>query len=205
MAVNLQPVGNNNFYLNVINTIHNALFQLHLPRYPLANYPNDERMSKLSQASDTRVKNIELAPVVIDRVLNPQGVNPVISPSIYLSVDSSQSANDLVGELQAFIELLNVRVELYLGEINNNFNMTQLAAELINDVGIVLDPTEFIGAQISSENMNMRTGNAKIMNAGISQWAFDERTRGTGHEILVFIFSVELHHYVTGATIMTTD
>ena len=204
--------------------------------------------------SDSCIHNIELAPVVIDRILRSVVGSPdeVISPSVYLSVDSSQSANDLVGELQAFIELLNVRVELYLGEINNNFNMTQRAADLIHDMSIVLDPTKFIGGSIVNPNVDadrMPTAHydatefnswknaslqlddngqyapltvqewlaskpsikdtspteAKIMNAGISQWAFDERTRGTGHEILVFIFSVELHHYVTGATIMTTD
>ena len=189
--------------------------------------------------SDECVHNIELNPVIIPITADRRGM-PV--PSINISMDSSQSANDLVGELQAIVELLNIRIELYLGRINSGSSLTIKSTQLINDLRYVLSPTRFIGAPMSkplsmgahydaTEFSEWRDGAtalradnpfgvqqwlasrpsvrdtqppvSKIMNAGIVQWGFDERTRQTTDELLVFIFSVELHHYVEN--VLTTD
>ena len=208
MAIPNLPLDGVNFYLDVIHMVHNQLRQLTLT--------GDERDAALSKVP---VKNIELSPVVVDRLSRED------APSIHISVDSSETANDIDGQLQDFIELLNLRIELYLGCDNDNFRLTSLAATLIDDFRQVLSPNVFVGAPISIERLKLDERNeikladgrriylinddtarlvssrplandAKIMNAGILQWGFDERTRGTGDEILVYIFQLELHHHV---------
>ena len=171
MAIPQLAIRTGNMYLDVVHRLHQAL-------RPLTETDADRN----PKYSPTPVRNIELAPVIIDRV------STLVAPSIHISMDSSQTANDLEGESSAFIELLNLRVELYLGCDNDNYRLTTQSADLMNDFRQVLSPTHFTGAPISDD--------AKLVNGGILQWGFDERLRGTPEEILIYIFQVELHHYV---------
>ena len=84
--------------------------------------------------------------------------------------------------------MFELRVELYLGCDNDNYDLTTMTAHLMDDFRQVLSPPHFTSGNIS--------GGAKIANAGILQVGFDPRVRGSADEILVYIIEVELHHEV---------
>ena len=138
MALELLPIGTGSFYEDVGNMIHNALFQLTLT-------PEQGRSPKLVGEV---VQNIEMDPVVwetLDRDLNP---------AIYISTDSSGSDNDSVGVFGYFIEVLNFRIQLYLGCDNDNEKLTTRELRLVQDFQEVLKPTVFIGAPIGNNEMS---------------------------------------------------
>ena len=290
---NYRKITTDNYYEDVINKIWNALQPLTVP-----DNPNSGRDPDLS---DVPVSNIELNPIVIDSTGSSE------DPEIYISMDSSASANDLEGSFGTFIELLNIRLELFVGTVNCPEELTIRSTKLLKDLQYVLTPQTFIGAplsrneatllnllndqplsasiavsnnlsthqnevnlmielyngvllntnipamvQVNGENshgtsfseyffydeselnitkvsnhkfaqitsvtsdgfsggditirgqIGPQTQQAQIMDAGLLTWGFDERTRGTSKEVLVFIFQLELHHFLPSVTRFTT-
>lgn len=133
-----ESITNSNYYLDVIYKIWNAL-------QPLVVLMPDRD----SNLSNLPVKNIELNPVIIDRIDTTQG------PQIYVSMDSSDSANDLEGTFGTFIELLRIRLELFVGENNDNIELTEESCKLLKDLQYVLNPQDFIGAPLSTSQSAM--------------------------------------------------
>lgn len=175
MAIEQLATPTGNFYLDVIYHLHNQLWKL-----TQLGGPRDTALS--AEADGAVVKNIELAPVVMDRV------RANAAPSLHISVDSSETANDLEKIVGEFVELLNIRIEVYLNTLNTNTALTVLTGHILDDMRQVLSPNAFVNSELSA--------GARISNAGILQWGFDERTRGTADEILVYIVQVQLHHFI---------
>ena len=285
-----KPLGSTNFYRDVIYRVHNSLTQLTIPLNTNQNRIPGSPTRDVN-LSDHKVNNLELSPVVIDTI------DSQLSPSIYISLDSSDSANNEGGVFGDFVEFLFIRIELFVGCDNDNYRLTETSSDLIQDFHYVLNPLNFIGSSFAgrpenkidildgvtisstltpsntldthrdpldliislekAELLNPSTpgyikiegtnigntnfsdyiffdqeslgnlkitsnkfksiGNittegfqsgeitieapitkrlkpAQIRNAQIVGWGYDERTRGTSNEILVFTFEVELHH-----------
>ena len=157
MAIEKKPIGTDRYYKDVMYRVHNALVDL-------TYEPNGNPMRN-QNLSDLAVQNIELRPVIIDK---PMGMAPgstttiergedILAPSIYLSVDSFSGLNEEPGTYNEFIEIVNIRIELYVGVDDDNYQLSEKSMELIQDVHEVLKPTDFIGAPFYSEQYLSRT------------------------------------------------
>ena len=178
MAIPSLAINTGNMYLDVIHRVHEQLRLL-----TVAGADRDLELS------DTPLVNLELAPVAIDNagaVTSTLG-QQIIAPSAHISVDSTETISDIPdANLSDIVELMNVRIELYIGRDNDNYRLTTKTADLMDDFRQVLSPLAFLGASISDST--------QLNAAGILQMGFDERLRGSDQEILVCIFQVRLDH-----------
>ena len=179
MSLDQRPIRRINFYQDVFDATYNAIWEI-----------SAGNTSRSAEYSDQIIQNIEMNPVTWTLVEN----NTLLVPNsndlwVHISVDSSQKINDPNAELQAWVELLNIRLELFLKQRDNDpITLTDRTVKIIDDFQKTLQVTKFVG-------MPIRPG-ARINDAGINSWSYDERLRGTNEEIIIFIFQVQVQHYI---------
>ena len=105
----------------------------------------------------------------------------VLSPTTFVGAPLSTGFSEDTIDLRSLI--YSDRVEDLKDEIKN-----QKFDEFIRDLERVIDSSKKAKITLSQ--------NAKLINACLLQWSFNELTRGSGEEWLVFIFQAELHHNV---------
>ena len=179
MTLDQRIIHRQNFYQDVFDSTYNAIWEISVGN-----------TSRSAEYSDQIIQNIEMNPLTWTLAQS----NIVFAPNsddlwVHISVDSAQRINPPNADLQAWVELLNIRLELFLRQRDNDSRaLTDRTVKVIDDFQKTLEVSKFVSTPLEPL--------ARIDNAGISSWSYDERLRGTNEEIIVFIFQVQVQHYI---------
>ena len=122
---------------------------------------------------------------------------------VHISVDSSERITPPGVELAGLTERLAFRLELFLEQTDNNpAELTRRTTKLQSDFRLAFAKSRFLAdpglGPIDNPGTSPTGYLARIRDADLVRWMYDERLRGTNQEILIFIFQLEVVTYNSG-------
>ena len=118
---------------------------------------------------------------------------------VHISVDSSERITPPGVELAGLTERLAFRLELFLEQPDNNpAELTRRTTKLLSDFRLAFAKSAFLAFPDLGPTATSEGHIARMRDADLVRWMYDERLRGTNQEILIFIFQLEVVTYNSG-------